>query len=86
MTATKLKTATRRQFETELAKHAGATLDQNTIAFDFHVDAPEGYVWRANGCACLTAPHNSYRQSHRGEAYADLIDRMRMGLDKADPE
>jgi hypothetical protein len=74
-------TATRKQFARELAKHAGAAVDATCDEVDFHVDAPAGKVWAANGCHCLTANHaNVFGQSYRGEAYADLIARMRCGL------
>lgn len=74
--------ASKKQFENELARHQGATLDQETIQFDFHVDAPRGFVWKASGCHCLTAPHaNEQGQSWKREAYDDLIDRMKMGLE-----
>lgn len=78
--------ATRAQFMAELARHPGASLDTETDLVDFHVDAPEGKVWTANGCSVLTASHTDLvsGRSWKREAYADLIDRMRYGLENDD--
>lgn len=72
--------ATRKQFEAELARHTGAALDETCAEFDFHVDAPEGFIWKSNGCAVLTEPHRNESQSWKADAYAVLIERMRSGL------
>lgn len=72
---------TKQQFERELAKHEGATLDQETIEFDFNVDTPKGFVWKENGCHCLVEAHNNGMQSFKSSAYAELIKRMSHGME-----
>lgn len=81
--------ATKRQFDAELARHPGATLDTSEVLdFEFIVDAPRGSVWRSCGIHCMCEPHkNESGQSWKPEAYAALIERMRDGLEPCiDPD
>lgn len=74
--------ATQKQFEAELARHAGAALDETCADADYHVDAPVGFAWKSEGVHTLTEPHtNESGQTWKAEVRALLIERMRDGLE-----
>lgn len=70
------------QFEKVLAKH-GATLDVEMLDADvLQVDAPQGKVFRNNGCHTIVEQYrNTGGQSWKGEAYAYVVERIEAGLD-----
>lgn len=77
--------ATRKQFETELARHQGATLDLDCVDFSFTVDAPSGRIWSDNRGHCLVEEHsNESGESFKRIAYDNLIERMRFGTEVCD--
>ena len=71
-----------------MAASVGAELDED-CDFDIIVDAPQGYVWEANGSKALVSPAAFVGFEERtdfGGACNDTIDRMRYGLRIADDE
>lgn len=70
-----------------LAESVGAEVDKDTLeSGHVAVDAPRGYVWDANGCASLYATASVRKQTFWVDACKDIVDQMRYGLSKCDPE
>jgi len=65
----------------------GATLDDSSDD-SINLDAPSGYVWRANGCTAYRIQFaNSQGQTWIAEALRVEAPALRLGLDKVvDPE
>lgn len=60
----------------------GATLDPD-CDYTLNCDAPKGYVWRANGCTCISIHYATNRQSWLAKALQDDgLPRLKMGLEK----
>jgi hypothetical protein len=66
----------------------GASLDDTSNEHALNCDAPSGYVWRANGCTCITIHFATNRQSWLAQAIReDGLPQLKMGLVKVtDPE
>ena len=75
--------ATRRQFLSELAKHKGATFEEDYYQQgQIMVDAPDGYLWNDSDATVLVGCWWTEFKGSKAELYADLIDRMKYGLCK----
>lgn len=81
MAKTKIKTATKAQFDACL-ETMGATLDQDMLKADvLQVDAPAGKKFKANGLHTTVEQYRNSSQSWKGEAYAEVIARLAYGLE-----
>lgn len=59
----------------------GASLEETD--YTLHCDAPSGYVWRANGCACIAIHYATNRQTWLADAIRnDGLPRLSLGLEK----
>lgn len=79
---------TRKQFEGEIAKHAGVTWDHDAEdSGQLILDSPKGKIFKANGAHCLVEQFsNTGGQSWKPEAYANMIERLSMGLEECSIE
>lgn len=80
------KNMNRAQFEKELAKHSGVTWDLlMEDNGDLQIDSPKGKVFRSNGCHTIVEPFsNSGHDSWKPQAYAEVIERLKMGLENCE--
>lgn len=62
----------------------GATLDDTP--YSLHCDAPQGYVWRANGETGYSIHYASNSQSWLTAALKEELPALKMGLRKCTPE
>jgi len=75
--------ATRRQFLNELAKHNGASFEEDYYQEgQIIVDAPDGYIWEDSDATVLMGYWWREFKDSKAELYADLIERMKYGLRK----
>ncbi len=79
--------ATRKQLETEATKHEAeiefTPYDSET---DIEIVAPDDMQWVSGQCIHMVARCWSYIKGSRAEAYDDLIERMKNGLEPLDTE
>lgn len=62
----------------------GGTLDFND--YSIHVDAPHGYVWKANHTPTISIHYATNSESWLVEAYRYELTNLKMGLRKATQE
>lgn len=50
--------------------------------YQFYIDAPDGYLWSANGSSVLSVVWDSHAKGDKTQAFKDAISRMKHGIDK----
>lgn len=71
----------------ERAAHLGANIEHEEGSGDLYAYSPKGTVWKGEGISTLVEPYaNNYGQSWKPAAYAALLERIRDGVEDADPD
>lgn len=80
----KLSSATRAAFRAEVKRSGGVIICDERG--EIEVEAPRGSWWSGAGVHCIVARDWERGHPSEGAAYADLIERMRGGLEPCAPD
>lgn len=80
--------ATKKQFESELHKWNGVaeTGDRADLDYVIYVWSPPGKVWVSTHCHVICRQFCNGSESWKPDAYAELIEEMRDGLEQCENE
>lgn len=71
----------------DILNKIGATLDESTMDYCLTIDAPKGYVWKANGETSYPIHYATTRQAWLIQALKMEMPNLKMGLEKVtDPK